>query len=127
MNIDAAFPSTYLKAADLQGHAVNVIVSGCKMEPISKTEEKPVLYFQGKEKRLVLNKTNASVLSHVYGAETEGWAGKPLQIFPTQTPYQGQMVDCLRVRVMPGTATPQPVPAAAAVPFDPDADDGIPF
>jgi len=130
MNINTAFPSTYLKADDLQGKVVNVVVSGCKVEPLGDgTDTKPVLYFQGKEKGLVLNKTNASVLAHVYGPETDGWVGKPLQVFPTQTSYQGRTVDCLRVRVVPGVAAqPAPAPAPMAADFGDDIDpEDIPF
>ena len=60
MRISSAFPSKYLKAADLQDKQVTVRMSHVETETIG-DDDRPVLYFQGKEKGLVLNKTNANV------------------------------------------------------------------
>jgi hypothetical protein len=62
-------------------------------------ETKPVLYFVGKKKGLVLNKTNATKLSAAYGDETDEWAGKDVILYPDQATFQGRVVDCIRVRV----------------------------
>jgi hypothetical protein len=97
MNIDAAFPSSWLKAADLQGKQVKVIMERIEMQDIG-DDHKPVLYFQGKEKGLVLNKTNANNIKDAYGSETSDWFGKPLVIFPTKVDFSGRRVDAIRVR-----------------------------
>jgi hypothetical protein len=73
MRISSAFPSKYLKAADLQGRQVNVLMSHVETETIG-DDDRPVLYFQGKEKGLILNKTNANSISAVYGDDTEDLA-----------------------------------------------------
>ena len=104
MKIGAAFPSKYLKAADLAGRAVKVAIDTVKMEDIG-DEEKPCLYFRGKSKGMILNRTNADVLAARYGDDTEHWEGQELEIYPDKTHFQGKLVDCLRVRV--------PVPPAA--------------
>ena len=75
------------------------------------TEKKPILYFEetkakaepGKEKRLVLNKTNAMTIAKMHGHETDDWKGKRITLFPTTVEAFGQTVDCIRVRdTIPG-------------------------
>lgn len=56
--ISTAFSSKYVKVADLKGKQVKAVVSHVTMETFG-NDELPVLYFNGKEKGIVLNKTNA--------------------------------------------------------------------
>lgn len=123
MRMSDAFPSNYVKAQDLQGRTVTATIADCRMEDFG-GEEKPVLYFQGKEKGLVLNKTNASAIVSAYGDETTAWAGRPVELFVARVMFQGRMVDGIRVRV-PAPAAPEPAPAphASGEPFN----DDIPF
>lgn len=135
MLISTAFPGTYLKAQDLQGRTIPVTIADCRMEDLG-GEEKPVLYFEGKERGLVLNKTNASLLVDAYGDETSQWHGRPIELYPARVQFQGRMVDAIRVRVpapplhqpAPGAAAPaqqpavQPDQAAAQAPTQPAAD-----
>jgi len=98
MNINESFPSQYLKAGDLQGHSVAVSIEKVGEETVGE-DLKPVVYFNGKDKGLVLNKTNAMTIAARYGPETEGWANAEIELYPDKTNFQGQMVDCLRVRL----------------------------
>lgn len=97
MNINAAFPSAYLKAADLNGQRVTVTMSHVKEEKIGE-DKRPVLYFQGKEKGIVLNKTNANSIASAYGFDTDDWAGQRIEIFPMDVEFQGKMVEAIRVK-----------------------------
>lgn len=120
MNIGNAFPSRFLKAADLQGRAVRVTISDVVVEDIG-DGEKPVLYMAGKQKGVVLNRTNASVIADTYGEMTEGWQGNELELYPDKTQFQGRIVDCLRVRIPVASepvAPPPPPPAPAANEMD---------
>jgi hypothetical protein len=105
MKMSEAFPSKFLKAADLQGRALTVTIERVEMDDPSGKEGKgdepmkPIVYFQGKQKGLVLNKTNAGTIAHHYSDESDAWVGKALELYPDTTMYQGQMVPCLRVRV----------------------------
>lgn len=109
MKISAAFPSKYLKASDLpDGRDVRVVIEDVRMELMEQTgDEKPVCYFQGKDRGLVLNVTNASTISTAYGDDTEEWYGKPIILFATTTSFGGRTVPCLRVRVPRQTAAAQ--------------------
>ena len=51
MRISGAFPSPYLKAADLQGRRVPVKILRVEMQDFG-DEAKPVVYFEGKSKGL---------------------------------------------------------------------------
>jgi len=138
MRISSAFPSDYLKAADLQGRQVTVTMARVTVEKIGK-DSKPVLYFQGKQKGMVLNKTNANTIASNYGEDTDHWAGGSIVLFETMVDYQGKSVPAIRVRLAPQQRQPQP-PVRQAPPPPPvdnyergddqrqDDDDGeIPF
>ena len=136
MRIDEQFPSTYLKAADLQGRAVRVTIDRVDIEEISGGERKPVMYFQNKEKGLVLNKTNSNNISASYGYETEDWNGKIVELFEMMVDFKGQSVPAIRVRV-PRISTARVItPAKAPAPTNGqderrpppnDLDEEIPF
>ena len=108
-NVNTLYPSNYIKAADLQGHVAKVIIKHIATEKIG-NDEKPVLYFQGKAKGLVLNKTNGMTIAAVYGPETDAWEGGELELFPAFVDFQGRQVEAVRVRVPPRRPAPQPAP-----------------
>lgn len=129
MKISAAFPSKYLKAADLQDRNITVRMSHVKIETLN-DDEKPVLYFIGKEKGIVLNKTNATNISIAYGDDTNEWQDKEIILFPTMVDFQGRSVEAIRVKIpkakkadpiSSGQAQRQPQRDEAAI------DDDIPF
>lgn len=123
MDINTAFPGTFLKAADLQGRQIPVVMERVEMEDVG-GDHKPVVYFQGKERGLVLNKTNASIISDMYGSETGQWTGKRIVLYPARVEFQGRLVDAIRVQhpgVVQAPLPPPPPPADARL------NDDIPF
>ena len=78
-------------------------------------DTKPVLHFQGAQKGMVLNKTNANVITILYGDETDNWIGKQIELYPTQTDFRGEIVDCIRCRA-PGQVGALGTPPVQAVP-----------
>jgi arabinogalactan endo-1,4-beta-galactosidase len=132
MRIDSAFPSQYLKAADLQGKKITVTMSHVDMEDIG-GDLKPILYFIGKDKGLVLNKTNSNTIAMMHGYETEDWSGKSITLVEAMVDFQGRTVAAIRVyaqRVAPPAAAPRPKPSAPKAPAASDdvvIDDDIPF
>jgi len=98
MKISEEFPSQYLKASDLGGREVRVTMGRVEREEIG-TDKKLVLYFKGKEKGVVLNKTNANTIGDAYGDDTDDWYDQPLILFSIRTEFQGKPVDGLRCRV----------------------------
>jgi len=111
MRISGAFPSDYLKAADLQGRPFVLTVKSIIIDKIG-DDQKPIVYFNETERGLVLNKTNANNISVIYGDETDMWVGKQIELYPATTDYQGRTVDCVRIRAPQVRQAPmqQPTP-----------------
>lgn len=114
MKIGDAFPSKWLKADDLKGRRLKVVIDRVQLETIS-DEEKPVMYFRGKDKGMVMNQTNAGRLTVGFGTDdTEEWSGKEIILQSEPVQFQGRTVQGLRVQV------PQPEPSDSSeeeIPF----------
>lgn len=104
VDINSCFPGSYLKASDLMNRTVKCVIDKVQVEDIG-GEDKPVLYFHGKDKGLVLNKTNSGSIAALYGAETDSWEGKEVKLYPTKVSFQGSMVDAIRIKIEPPEAT----------------------
>ena len=122
MNINDAFPGTYLKADDLKGKEPTVTIDRVAMEDIG-GEHKPVLYFQGKDRGMVLNKTNSTNIASMYGPETDAWTGKIVTLFTAHVDFQGKTVPAIRIKP---PASPDPAMQAPQAP-DYGPSDEIPF
>ena len=127
MNINQAFPSKYVKASDLndQTHVVKIV--DVKIEEVGQNKEtKPVAYFEGRKKGMVLNKTNSRKIAQIAGSpETEDWVGTEIAIYPTETEFGGESVECIRIKAPKGTRT---VTAETAnQPPPPSDEDNTPF
>jgi hypothetical protein len=112
-SIDSVFPSHYLKASDLAGASPVVTIDRLAIEPIGRDREmKPVLYFAGKSKGLVLNKTNASKIAELTGSkDTDDWAGCQIRLYATEAEFGGETFEAIRIKAAgPQQAKPKPVP-----------------
>lgn len=98
--------SDSLKAADLANKEHRLRIGS--VETVSFDEgTKLLVRFQGKQKGLVLNKTNYAVIAAQFGNETDHWINKEIIIYPTVTEMKGQgQVPCIRVRPAVQAATP---------------------
>ena len=119
MNINTAFPSKYLKAADLNGSAVKVTIRDVQLESVGRTQDrKPVVYFLGKDKGLVLNRVNSNKIAEIAGSfDTEDWGGTIIAIYPTETEFAGETVECIRVKAPKAAEKvqqPKPEPVGGA-------------
>lgn len=103
MKVNDFFPSKYLKASDLQGRALRVIIDRIDIVDLGGEgkpgDTKPVVSLRDRKKQLVLNKTNAMTLANVLGDETDAWTGKEIEVYPATTSMQGRMVECIRVKL----------------------------
>jgi hypothetical protein len=98
MKMSEEFPSKYLKAADLGGREIKVIMANVEKEKLG-DDLKTILYFKGKERGLVLNKTNAFTIVDAYGDESEDWFDQPLILFSVMVDFQGKVGPAIRCRV----------------------------
>jgi len=143
ININDAFPSKWLKAGDLGGQQPRMSIADVRMEDVGDDGHKPVVYFHGTDKGVVLNKTNATNISQSYGADTDGWRGKSVVLFTTWVDFNGRSVEAIRIRPdtgrqfvsglpdQPGSKTSASAPHAGETAAGPrefaPLDDDIPF
>lgn len=110
MDVRLLFPSLYLAAPELKGKDVTLTIRKLAVESLRTDrgeEKRPVIYFNetqakapnpAKEKRLVLNKTNAMTIATIHGRETDAWVGKRITLYPTRVAAFGEDRDAIRVR-----------------------------
>lgn len=98
MRISGAFPSDYLKAADLDGKPGLFTMSHVEMKDIG-GDHKPCLYFKEVERGLILNKTNANNIAAAYGDDTDAWRDQKIVLFEAMVDFQGKTVPAIRVRM----------------------------
>ena len=105
LNNELMFPSDYLAAVELGGRDVTLTIKSVKREKLTMTggatETKPVLFFENtkdSDKRLILNKTNASTIQQLYGSTAEDWIGQKITLYATTTKFGNETVDCIRIR-----------------------------
>ena len=111
MDINAAFPSNYMKAADLRGQTRQATIESVAMEPLGDGQPKPLVRFRGLPVGLILNRTNGTIIAAAFGPETNNWIGRTIELFPDQVPFRGQVVPAIRVRITAPAAPPSPEPA----------------
>ena len=128
MELASIFPSRYVKASDLKGREITVVIARAEVEKLG-DDNKLVLYFQGAEKGLVTNRTNADRVSYLYGSNTDQWIGHEIVLYVDLVSFQGRTVEAIRVKPPAKRADTHPpaprVPASAATPID--LDDSVPF
>lgn len=127
MNIEESFPSKYLKASDLQGRAVVVKMATVRVEKVG-DDQRPILYFVGKDKGCVLNKTNKNAVVSLYGTETDEWTGKPIELFVALVDYQGKQTEAIRIRAPRNQPLTNPAkPVVDQRMYDTDDTEAVPF
>jgi hypothetical protein len=85
--VSELYPPKWVKAADLGGHAVSVKITSVTVEsfrlPDGTFRASAVLAFEGKTKRLILNRTQCKQLAEVAGSERfEDWVGRTVILAP---------------------------------------------
>ena len=80
---------TWLKADDLKGRTVDLEITLVEVVTFGSDtakDHKLGLFFKGREKGIVCNKTNTKRIIEAFGAETEGWKGKKIRASQNHTP-----------------------------------------
>ena len=110
MNASELYGSPFLKGSDLQ-RPVKLTISDLEIgeftdQKSGAKQKRVIMGFAGAKKRLVINKTQASVMIAAYGDEMGVWPGKQVILAPGIAPN--------------GQATVQ----LSAVPLEPEGDAG---
>jgi hypothetical protein len=119
-DFDDVYGSKYFGIADLKGEQsrlkIGKVAAADLREKDGSTKVKYVVYFEGQDKGLVLNKTNAIKLADAYGKKSSAWVGQVVELYGEMT---GLGKEGVRLR-------PLRKPAAPAA-TDPELSDAIPF
>ena len=78
---------------------------------------KPVLHFQDLPQALVLNKTNFTALSLMFGEDTNDWIGAKVALYPSRVDFKGKTMPTIKVRRPQKAAA---APASGGHPFNDD-------
>ena len=85
--------SNDLKAVDFLGKNLKLVIDRVDTVVYNEGEpneqQKTVLYFVGKEKRLVLNASNNEILCRAYGDDDTGWIGKEIGLTTKEYKAEG--------------------------------------
>lgn len=100
----------FLTGEDLVGKEVTLTIETAKREPVVNVQEsikkrepvyedKPVMYFKGTEKKLVVNTTNFKTIVKVLKSPyIEDWVGKEITLIPVNKKFFGELQDVVRIK-----------------------------
>ena len=87
--VSEVYASPWLRADDLGGKTIKVKIAraGADMVPQSDGDKQPriIVDFEGKKKRLILNRTQGASLAAIAGDDTDHWTGVELYLSPQPT------------------------------------------
>lgn len=117
MDYRAYFQGEYLNAAELGKATPTVRIIGIKLVDVpvigkdgdvdeAKTKAKGVLYFEGKKRGIVLNRTNAQAIAAMFGLDTDGWMGKRITIHAVPVKVGNKTEPGIRVMGSPDIKAP---------------------
>jgi hypothetical protein len=124
-DFDAMYGSKYLSVSDLKGQRPRRTVGKVEVAELKEKDgsagRKRILYLEGEDKPLVLNKTNAVKLAMAFGKESADWIGARIELYSEMTSLgkEGVRLQPLRTVAKPAVA---PKPPAAD-----EMGDEIPF
>jgi hypothetical protein len=105
IKVSELYRGKYMKSSDLKGETWPVRIKDVKVEEFGEHNEekqgKYVVYFQNHERPLVLNWTNASLLSSHFGDNPDEWLGRTIELFCERVLFKGDRVAAIRVRIPP--------------------------
>ncbi len=122
---------SFLKSEDLQGKAVKAVISAVGLEEVKdndtgRNEKKLVMHFVGKDKALILNRTNCEAMEMICGTDDYGsWVGHAVVLFvDPNVKFGGKTVSGLRIRSASVAVPIAPTPPPPVMDVE---EDSIPF
>ncbi len=103
MRVSEAFPSRFLKPEDVGTKRPRLVIREVTRERIGE-DVRLIVWFEGTQRGLALNKTNANTIARTLGDETDGWVGQAITLVVTPVDYRGQSVPAIRILQVEPTA-----------------------
>lgn len=124
---------SYLKQEDMQGKVAKVVIESVSLDEVKDTdtgrnEHKLVMHFVGKDKTLILNRTNCEAVEQICGTDDyTRWQGHAVVLFVDPTvKFGAKTVGGLRIRAVVSAAPPPPPPVREPGDDD-DVDEAVAF
>lgn len=86
-SVSKLFPGRFVRGEDVVGLEVPLVIRDVRLEKVftqakNKEEEKLVVYFEGKDKGVLLGKTRAMDIKSITGSDdTDNWKGKTVCMY----------------------------------------------
>ena len=95
--------SRHIKSEDVGNKEFKLKISKSQLEYMDKeeTDQKVVVYFEGRDKGLALNATNYKMLKGNFGKDSDDWNGKEVMLYVVDTEFGGKPTKGLRLRMVP--------------------------
>ena len=98
MKLSDAFPSRYLRAADLD-KPVLATIDSVSQQTIGDDLRIVIEFAERDLKDLVANVTNCRSIAKIVGSDdTDDWHGHRIVLYVTEVAFKGETVDAIRVR-----------------------------
>ena len=97
------YDKQYLGSWDIPDGGIVATISRCEQGSIPivgtpRKERKPLLYFEGQEKPMILNATNMKAVAGLYGFEVSAWRGQQVELVVALVQdNKGNMVNAIRI------------------------------
>src|SRR5262249_46332370 len=105
MKLSKLFASKYANATDIN-KPIQLTIGSVALESMQDGKPKPVIYFNGAQKGVVCNRTNANVVAMLAKSDdTDAWPGTKVEIFADLVAFRGDLVRAIRFRAPKGRAT----------------------
>jgi hypothetical protein len=140
-DFDSVYGSRFLSAGDITavGGKKRVKIAKVEMADLRQdsggvTRRKFILYFEGQDKGMVLNVTNAGTLKEALGKSPAKWVGVEVGLYVEQVTFGNKRVPGLRLKVLlkpvsppvrPASALTTPVPAPDRFELDDNPSDWV--
>jgi len=105
--------SKYFRASDFSKEIICTVesVDSCEFKnDDGSAAVKPVLHFQDMPQALVLNKTNFTALSLMFGEDTNDWIGAKVALYPSRVEFKGNVMPTIKVKRAPTKANNNATP-----------------
>jgi hypothetical protein len=124
MKTTDVFPSKYIKGDDVGDREVGLVIDRVVIETLG-NDQKPVAYFRGAKKGLVLNRTNWDRIAYAAkNDDSDSWGGVSVTLCTELVSFNGKTGPAVRIKPARAAA---PQAAATRPPLSEETGDAIPF
>lgn len=106
-DLSELYAGKYFKTEDLKGKPFKGIVTRVSVEKMTDGRAKAVIYFEGRDRGVVLNGTRHDVMCQLAKSkDTDDWIGAEVVVCAGVTSYQGKRTGCIEFRAPAKKTTP---------------------